>query len=128
MAEAGGLTVQSPFTEFALLLLIAAAVGVLAVRLRQPVLVAWIAVGIAVGPAGLELVSVQDQIDRLAQLAFTSAIGFMLVLVLAMGRNWLTALYAERTALPARCATKSGDAPIWGRQTDVIVLITTYQH
>ncbi|MCP5223438.1 MAG: cation:proton antiporter [Zoogloeaceae bacterium] len=115
---------HEPFAELALLLLIAAAVGAVAVRLRQPVLIAYIVVGIAVGPAGLALVKSHDQIDLLAQigiavllflvglkldlqhvrhigpvalatglgqLAFTIAIGF--VLVLAMGRDWLTALY-----------------------------------
>ena len=113
-----------PFAELALLLLIAAAVGALAVRLRQPVLIAYIVVGITVGPAGLELVKAHDQIDLLAQvgvavllflvglkldlphvrhigpvalatglgqLAFTIAIGF--ILILAMGRDVLTALY-----------------------------------
>ncbi|MBT0964123.1 cation:proton antiporter [Denitromonas iodatirespirans] len=115
---------HEPFAELALLLLIAAGVGAVAVRLRQPVLIAYIVVGIAVGPAGLELVTSHDQIDLLAQigvavllflvglkldlqhvrhigpvalatglgqLAFTIAIGF--VLILAMGRDWLTALY-----------------------------------
>ena len=115
---------HGPFAELSLLLLIAAAVGAVAVRLRQPVLIAYIVVGIAVGPAGLELVKSHDQIDLLAQigvavllflvglkldlqhvrhigpvalatglgqLAFTIAIGF--VLVMAMGRDWLTALY-----------------------------------
>ncbi len=113
-----------PFAELALLLLIAAVVGALAVRLRQPVLIAYIVVGIAVGPAGLELVKAHDEIDLLAQigvavllflvglkldiphvrhigpvalatglgqLAFTIAIGY--VLILAMGRDWLSALY-----------------------------------
>lgn len=106
------------------MLLIAAVVGALAVRLRQPMLIAYIVVGIAVGPAELELVKAHDQIDLLAQigvavllflvglkldlphvrhigpvalatglgqLAFTIAIGF--VLILAMGRDWITALY-----------------------------------
>ena len=115
---------HEPFAELALLLLLAAVVGALAVRLRQPVLIAYIIVGVAVGPAGLGLVTAHDQIDLLAQvgvavllflvglkldlqhvrhigpvalatglgqLAFTIAIGF--VLVLAMGRDWLTALY-----------------------------------
>ena len=59
---------QQPFAEFALLLLIAAAVGALAVRLRQPVLIAYIVAGIAVGPAGFELVKSHDQIDLLAQI------------------------------------------------------------
>ena len=41
---------NSPFTEFAALLLICALVGAVFVRLRQPVLIAYIVVGIAVGP------------------------------------------------------------------------------
>jgi Kef-type K+ transport system membrane component KefB len=56
-----------PFAELALLLAIAAAAGAVALLLRQPVLIAYIAVGIAVGPAGLELVHSHDQIDMLAQ-------------------------------------------------------------
>ncbi len=56
-----------PFSEFALLLIIAAAVGAVAVRLRQPVLIAYIAVGVLVGPAGLGLVTSHDQIDLLSQ-------------------------------------------------------------
>ena len=59
---------QQPFAEFALLLLIAAAVGALAVRLHQPLLIAYIAAGIAVGPTGFELVKSHDQIDLLAQI------------------------------------------------------------
>jgi Kef-type K+ transport system membrane component KefB len=60
-----------PFAEIALLLLIAALVGALFVRLRQPVLIAYIVVGIAVGPAVLGLVSAHDQIDLLAQIGVT---------------------------------------------------------
>ncbi len=118
------MSMYEPFAELALLLLIAAAVGAVAIRLRQPVLIAYIVVGIAVGPAGLELVKSHDQIDLLAQigvavllflvglkldlnhvrnigpvalatglgqLCFTIAIGF--VLIMLMGRDWLTALY-----------------------------------
>ena len=58
----------NPFTEFALLLLIAALVGAVFVRLRQPVLIAYIVVGIALGPAGFGLVSAHDQINLLAQI------------------------------------------------------------
>jgi Kef-type K+ transport system membrane component KefB len=58
---------HGPFTEFATLLLICALAGAVFVRLRQPVLIAYIVVGIAVGPAGLGLVSAHDQIDLLAQ-------------------------------------------------------------
>lgn len=37
-------------------------------RLRQPVLIAYIVVGILVGPSGLSLLQSHDQIDLLAQL------------------------------------------------------------
>lgn len=55
------------FHEIALLLLICAVAGAVFVRLRQPVLIAYIAAGIAVGPAGLSLVTAHDPIDLLAQ-------------------------------------------------------------
>ena len=60
-----------PFAEFALLLLVCALAGALAVRLRQPVLIAYIAIGIAAGPAGFGVVRAQDQIDLLAQMGVT---------------------------------------------------------
>ena len=113
-----------PFAEFSLLLIIAAAAGLVASRLQQPVIIAYIVVGILVGPAGFSLVQAQDQIALLSQvgvamllflvglkldlhhvrhigpvalatglgqLAFTIFFGFLLVLVL--GKDWLTALY-----------------------------------
>lgn len=58
---------HGPFTEIALLLLISALAGAVFVRLRQPVLIAYIVVGIAVGPAVFGWVSAHDQIDLLAQ-------------------------------------------------------------
>jgi Kef-type K+ transport system membrane component KefB len=58
---------HGPFSEFALLLLLCALAGAAFVRLRQPVLIAYIVVGIAVGPTGFGLVTAQDQIDLLAQ-------------------------------------------------------------
>ena len=58
---------HGPFGEFALLLLICALAGAVFVRLKQPVLIAYIVVGIAVGPSVLGLVSAHDQIDLLAQ-------------------------------------------------------------
>ena len=62
---------HEPFAEFALLLIITAAVSALAVRLRQPVLIAYIVVGILLGPSGLALVTAHDQIDLLAQIGVT---------------------------------------------------------
>jgi Kef-type K+ transport system membrane component KefB len=59
------------FREFALLLAVSAAAGALALRLRQPVLIAYIVVGIVAGPAVLGMVRAQDQIDLLAQVGVT---------------------------------------------------------
>jgi Kef-type K+ transport system membrane component KefB len=60
--------VHAPFADFALLLVISALAGAVAVRLRQPVLIAYIVVGVAVGPAALGLVQAQGQISLLAQI------------------------------------------------------------
>jgi Kef-type K+ transport system membrane component KefB len=60
--------VENLFGQFALLLVISAFAGAVAVRLRQPVLIAYIVVGVAVGPAGLGLVEAHDQINLLAQI------------------------------------------------------------
>lgn len=57
----------APFAEIALLLLACALAGALFVRLKQPALVAYIVVGIAVGPSALGLVTAHDQVDLLAQ-------------------------------------------------------------
>ena len=55
------------FAELALLLIVTAAAGALAVRARQPVLMAYLVVGIVAGPAVLGIVTAHDQIDLLAQ-------------------------------------------------------------
>lgn len=55
------------FSEFALLLLMSAAAGAMSLWLRQPVLIAYIVIGIVAGPAVLGIVTAHDQIDLLAQ-------------------------------------------------------------
>jgi len=59
------------FTEMAVLLLLAAGVGAVGVRLRQPLIVAFLAVGILVGPSVLGWVSANDRIDLLAKLGIS---------------------------------------------------------
>ena len=59
------------YYEFTALLLISALVGAIAVRLRQPLIVAFIFVGILVGPAALGLVRSHDEIALLAQIGVT---------------------------------------------------------
>jgi Kef-type K+ transport system membrane component KefB len=56
------------FGEFSLLLIISAFAGAIALFFRQPVLIAYIAVGIIVGPAVLGIVQAHDQIELLAQI------------------------------------------------------------
>jgi Kef-type K+ transport system membrane component KefB len=57
----------SAFSEFALLLLMSAVAGGLSLVLRQPLLIAYIVIGIIAGPAVFGLVTAHDQIDLLAQ-------------------------------------------------------------
>jgi len=56
------------FAEVAALLALAAAVGAVALRLHQPLVVAFIGVGILVGPAAFGWVTARDEIDLLAQI------------------------------------------------------------
>ncbi|MGV0607298.1 cation:proton antiporter [Mycolicibacterium sp. XJ1904] len=57
-----------PFPTMAIILAIATAAGLLATRLRQPLIVAFIAVGIAVGPVGTGWVSADGTIELLSRL------------------------------------------------------------
>lgn len=59
------------FYEITALLLLAAALGALAVRLRQPLILAFIAVGIAANPAGLGLMGAREQVELLATLGIS---------------------------------------------------------
>jgi len=57
-----------PFTTIAIILAIATVAALLATRLRQPLIVAFIVVGIAVGPVGTGWVSSDNTIELLARL------------------------------------------------------------
>lgn len=74
----------APFAEMAVLLALTAAAGALALRLRQPVLIAYIIVGVLVGPAALGLVKTHDQIDLLAQIG-VAVLLFLVGLKLDLG-------------------------------------------
>ena len=62
------MSVLGAFGEFSLLLIISAFAGGIALLLRQPVLIAYIVVGIVVGPAVLGIVQAHEQIELLAQI------------------------------------------------------------
>jgi Kef-type K+ transport system membrane component KefB len=59
---------QSAFGEIAVLLSMAAIIGVFGVMLRQPLIVSFIAVGLIAGPSALDLVRSDAQIDLLSEL------------------------------------------------------------
>ncbi|MEX2031510.1 MAG: cation:proton antiporter, partial [Dehalococcoidia bacterium] len=59
---------EQEFLEIAGILALAEAAGIVATKLHQPLIVAFIAVGVAVGPAGLEWVESGDDLDLLAEL------------------------------------------------------------
>jgi len=65
------------FTEVAAVLVIAAGAGAIAFWLRQPLIIAFIFVGILLGPAGLDWVRAYDQVDLFAKLG----IGLLLFVV-----------------------------------------------
>ncbi len=87
------------FTEMAVLLLVAAAIGAIGVRLRQPLIVAFIAVGVLVGPSLLGWVSANDQVDLLAKLGIA-----LLLFVVGLKLD----LHIIRTMGPVALATGLG--------------------
>jgi len=87
------------FTEMAVLLLVAAVIGAIGVRLRQPLIVAFIAVGILVGPSILGWVSANDQVDLLAKLGIA-----LLLFVVGLRLD----LHIIRTMGPVALATGLG--------------------
>lgn len=88
-----------PFTELAVLLLAAALAGALGVRLRQPLIVAFIAVGIVAGPSMLGWVSANDQVDLLAKFGIA-----LLLFVVGLKLD----LHIIRTMGPVALATGLG--------------------
>ena len=62
----------SEFEQIAAILVLAAVVAGLAKLLRQPVIVAYIVVGVLAGPAVLEIVSDGDDVEALAKIGLRS--------------------------------------------------------
>lgn len=59
------------FNEFALLLALTAIIGFVAIQFRQPLILAFILVGVIAGPNGCELISAHNQMDVLASFGVT---------------------------------------------------------
>lgn len=62
------LPILTPFAEVAMLLVIAAVIGLVGMMVRQPLIVSFIAVGLLAGPSALNVVRSDAQIDLLAKL------------------------------------------------------------
>ena len=80
------------FHEAAFLLLAATLAGLLAIRLRQPLVTFFIAVGIAAGPSGIGIVEATEQLELLATigvalLLFVVGLKLDVRLVRAIGRG-----------------------------------------
>lgn len=60
--------IHDDFTTFAVIVGVAAVAGIIANRLRQPLIVAFIAVGILAGPAGFRWVEGGDELELFARL------------------------------------------------------------
>ncbi len=90
---------ENVYYEFAALLLACALAGALAAWLRQPLIVAFIVVGILVGPSGLSWVASHDKIDLLAQIGVT-----MLLFVVGLRLD----LHLVRNLGPVALATGLG--------------------
>ncbi len=62
---------MTPFAEVAILLVMAAGIGIVGTLLRQPLIVSFIAVGLVAGPSALDVVHSDEQIDLLSELGIT---------------------------------------------------------
>ncbi|WP_299760643.1 cation:proton antiporter [uncultured Pontibacter sp.] len=82
---------QNSFYEFTIILMLAAILGAIGQLLRQPLIVVFIALGILVGPTGLNLVSSTDKITLLSDLGiaillFVVGLKLDLNLIRSMGK------------------------------------------
>jgi Kef-type K+ transport system membrane component KefB len=59
---------MTSFAEVAILLVMAAGIGIVGTLLRQPLIVSFIAVGLIAGPSALDVVHSDEQIDLLSEL------------------------------------------------------------
>ena len=82
---------QVVFVQTALVLILAAAVGFIGSKLKQPLIVSFIAVGVLAGPYGLDLINDPHSLELLAEigiciLLFIVGLKLDLVMIRTMGR------------------------------------------
>lgn len=107
------------FHEFALLLTVAGVLGFVAQSLKQPLIVAYIAVGILVGPAGFQWVTIGSEIELLAKTGIA-------LLLFTVGLK--LDLHVIRTMGPVSLATGLGQVVFTSVLGYVICLALGLQH
>ncbi len=90
---------ESIFVEITVMLAVVSAAGALAIFLRQPLIVAFIAAGILLGPSGLGWVTVNEPLELLAQMGIA-----LLLFVVGLKLD----LHIIRTMGPVALATGLG--------------------
>ena len=114
---------DSDFGQIAAILIIAATVGGLAKLLRQPLIVAYIAVGILVGPAAFGLVTATEQVALLAEVGIAVLL-FLVGLKLDLHLIRTTGPVALLTGLGQVVFTSVvGFGIIWALGYDVVTAI-----
>jgi predicted Kef-type K+ transport protein len=86
------------FSEIAAVLMTAVLIGAVTVKLRQPLIVSFIAAGLLVGPSGFGWVSSADQVDLLTRIGITLLL-FVVGLKLDINLIRTTGLVALATGL-----------------------------
>lgn len=87
------------FYEITIILLLAALVGAVGSKLKQPLIVSFIAVGILVGPSALGIITGHEEIDLLAEMGIA-----LLLFVVGLKLD----LHMIRTVGPVALATGLG--------------------
>ncbi len=113
------LELENIFYEFATLLATAGVLGLVGHWLKQPLIVAFIAVGILVGPAGLKWVTVGSEIDLLAKTGIA-------LLLFTVGLK--LDLHAIRTMGPVSLATGLGQVTFTSVLGYAICLVLGLSH
>ncbi len=108
------------YREIVVLLIIAAALGVVAVRLRQPLIIGFIAVGVIAGPLVLNWIQAKDQLHLMAEmglalLLFVVGLRLDVQLLRSMGMVAITAGVGQvlaTTAVGFLLALLFGQSPL----------------
>ncbi len=113
------MAIDPVFSQVGLILALAAAGGIIARLLRQPLIVAFIAVGILVGPSGFGLVEHSDAVELFARLGIA-----LLLFVVGLKLD----LHVIRTVGPVALASGIGQVVFTSVVGYLIALLLGFEH